>query len=75
MVDPIWRRYFNDDLVAKQLSDYQLLLGTTLLRMSKLEHRIQGFRYIKQAITDVRQAVNHSSKHRSPAQLVAIVKE
>ena len=44
--------------------------------MRKLEYRLQGFRYIKQAITDVRVSINNqASKHRTPAQLVKIVKE
>ena len=47
MIDPIWRRYYSDELCARALSDYQLLLGAALLRMTRLERRIQGQRYIK----------------------------
>ena len=46
MLDPIWHRYLNEALCARALSDYQLLLGAGLLRMQRLENRIQGFRYI-----------------------------
>lgn len=40
MLDPIWKRYLSEALCAKSLSDYQLLLGASLLRMERLENRI-----------------------------------
>jgi len=54
LVDPIWRRYYTLEMLSKIQSEYRLEIGTALLRLPSLKKRIQGIKYINEAIRTVR---------------------
>lgn len=54
LVDPIWKRYNTLEMSHKILSFYQLEIGAALLLLTNLQRRIQGIKYINEAIRTVR---------------------
>lgn len=54
LVDPIWKRYNTLEMSNKILSYYQLEIGAALLILTNLQRRIQGIKYINEAIRAVR---------------------
>ena len=61
MVDPIWKRYYTLEMINKIQCEYRLEIGTTLLCLPNLQKRIQGIKYINEAIRAVKQPY---SQHR-----------
>jgi len=55
LVEPIWRRHYTLEMCAHVQCLYQLRLGSSLLCLGNLKKRIQGIKYINEAIRVVRQ--------------------
>ena len=54
LIQPIWRRYNTLEMSNKILCSYQLEIGAALLILPNLQRRIQGIKYINEAIRSVR---------------------
>lgn len=55
-VDPIWRRFYTLEMISKIQCVYRLHIGRSLMSLSNLKKRIQGIKYVNEAIRSVRQA-------------------
>ena len=74
LVDPIWRRYYTLEMLGQIQCEYRLEIGTTLLRLPNLKKRIQGIKYINEAIRAVRQ-VSAQQKAPTSKEMIATLRE
>jgi len=56
LVEPVWKRWYTLEAINKRHLLYKLFVGASLLTVSNLKKRIQGIKYVNEAIKNVRQA-------------------
>jgi hypothetical protein len=73
-VEPTWRRVYTLEMVTETQCRYRLGIGASLLCLANLKKRIQGIKYINEAIRSVRGAYQ---PHRglTSKQLIAALRE
>jgi hypothetical protein len=55
-VDPTWRRHFTLEMLNRKQSLFRIGVGAALMGLTNLKKRIQGIKYMSEAIRAVRQA-------------------
>ena len=56
LIDRIWKRHYTMEMIVGKIQcDYMLQIGSSLMMLSNLQKRIQGIKYINEAIKQVRQ--------------------